>query len=749
MHNLIPSFILEKYNEGKSHGSFKTATMFIDISGFTAMTQELMQNGKEGAEVLNSILTNIFEPVIDAVYDRGGFITSFAGDAFTAIFSDIKRPLDCCNAAMKIQQIFSDISKQDTRFGVFNLAVKIGLAYGRVDWGIVGFEKLKTYFFRGPAINKCAMAEHRCDRMQIVLHKGLSGFVSDALSTQSINKTYSLLTANEFPEANPKPLPEFTGAAKALRSFIPDAVLNYKRKGEFRQVVNVFISFKELSSFESLDRFTISLLENAERFGGYFRVLDFGDKGGNCLTLFGAPVSHENNIQRAVDFVEAVRNEFGDDIRAGVTFGTVFAGFVGSRRRRGYDVLGNVVNLSARFMMKAEWGEIYLDKAVARSVREEFNTVSLKPGKYKGFVERVPQYKLSGREKQKEALFFAGKLVGRKKELTRLKRYLKPVKDGKFGGIVYVYGAPGIGKSRLIHELVKASKIHTYTMQCDSILKKSLNPFSYFLTDYFRQSGTPDLNARKEIYTSIYNDLVDKSGQEHTKELRRIESIIGSIIGLHWEGSIYEIIEAKDRPTVVNFGLKSFISILCSLEPLILLIEDIQWIDETSQEALQILTRQIEDVPFMILASSRFNDDGSRPTIKCDDDVKQREVVIDNLSTDSVDALIENNLEMKPSPELVQYIQSRAEGNPFYIEQFCLYLKENDHITVKEDGCHLTTKPVDIPVDINAVIIARVDRLSSELKEVVQVASVLGREFEVQVLEEILSLLKEKELVGE
>ncbi len=83
--NLIPHFIAEQYSKKNLTGSFTATTMFIDISGFTAMTQELMKNGKEGAEVLSDIINKIFTPSIDAIHNNDGFISTFAGDAFTAL----------------------------------------------------------------------------------------------------------------------------------------------------------------------------------------------------------------------------------------------------------------------------------------------------------------------------------------------------------------------------------------------------------------------------------------------------------------------------------------------------------------------------------------------------------------------------------------------------------------------------------------------------------------------------------------
>ncbi len=181
---------------------------------------------------------------------------------------------------------------------------------------------------------------------------------------------------------------------------------------------------------------------------------------------------------------------------------------------------------------------------------------------------------------------------------------------------------------------------------------------------------------------------------------------------------------------------------LSLIEPLILLIEDIQWLDNESQAVIEILTRRIEGCPLIILACSRFNDDGSRPTLRVDDNVPSYSITLNELSGDSTRLLIEDRLGSKVDSELAEDVRIRTEGNPFYTEQFCLYLQENCLIKVQEGRYSLIKELTDIPADINMILISRIDRLSAELKETVQIASVLGREFEVRVLTSLIRLLQ-------
>lgn len=174
-------------------------------------------------------------------------------------------------------------------------------------------------------------------------------WVTEEVKVEPINKTYCVLSEVIPAESERKPVKEPPTTKNVISKFLPKAVLEYRQKGEFREVVSVFISFKEPSTFNGLDRFAAKVLETGDNFGGYFEGLNFGDKGGNCLVVFGAPVSYENSIERAINFIDELRTEYRNIIRAGVTFGTVFAGIKGSKRRAIYGVIGDVVNLSARF----------------------------------------------------------------------------------------------------------------------------------------------------------------------------------------------------------------------------------------------------------------------------------------------------------------------------------------------------------------------------------------------------------------
>lgn len=765
MRNLIPHFIQEMTEQRKTNDHFYAATIFMDMSGFTKMTETLMSQGKEGAEVLSVILNNIFEPIIQAVYDRGGFVSVFAGDAMTIIFPEDKNRNVHKRAlftARFIRELFKEEGLQKTRLGEFSLSVKQGLSYGSVEWGIVGYKDRKTYFFRGDAVDGCAFSEHHCDKMDIVFDYFFNKLLTESdvdkedMEPDSSNMKHYKVTSINF-KGDESDIHTFADLKReVLSKFMSDAVINFDQVGEFRNIISLFISFQEPNGFKDLDRIVSTTLEKVELYGGYFNVLDFGDKGGTMLILFGAPISYEDNMSRAMKCIDDLRNELKHRIRAGVVSGIVYTGIVGTEKRCTYTALGDTVNMSARFMMKADWGEVWISEGVANNIKGSFEYTDGGKYEFKGKSEPIQIYKLDRRIKSTVQLF-EGRMVGRKKEVVVLKSLVRPLfeesSDMRFAGIVYIYGEAGIGKSRIAYEFVNQLKpmVHEHYMQVDGILKQSLNPFVYYFENYFKVSEIDDSIEKKQVFELNYDKMLDQFRKSVPvkdrglleRELIRIKSIIGSLLGIYWKGSVYESIDAKDLPEVLKFAVKDFFKAQSLIKPCILILDDMHWIDSDTEEVFQIFTREMKEYPMMILCLSRLRDDGSKPELDLDPNVITRQIELSNLPEDEAKVFIHIQLGKPVSEKLYKLINEKTINNPFFIEQLCLYMRENA-VLVEHDGVYdLKDDSVNIPAEMNSVLVARIDRLSSELKEAVQMGSVLGREFDVKVIYEMLEVLVE------
>ena len=767
MNNLIPYYILEQYKINNFKGSFKAYTMFVDISGFTKLTETLMKHKKDGAEVLTEVLNIIFNPIVKSIYANGGIISTYAGDAFTAMFEikpgseNTKVNHGIINSALYVNKHIKDNKVIETKYGKFSMRVKVGLSYGKVDWGIIGKGGKNTYYFKGEAIDGCTKSEHNAEKDEIVLDDKI-------IKQLAIDEEHLIVKDDGYYKLLPETIKldskktksvTFKYTKKDLQSFIPDSIINFRGKAEFREIVSVFISFDESEKEPVLNEFVIELIEESSNYGGYLNKIDFGDKGGVALILFGAPISHENNIERALNFILQIRKNITDlKFRTGITYGTVYAGIMGGEERCEYTAIGDIVNLSARYMMKAEWNEFWISENIVKKVNRIYEFKKAGDFEFKGKTGEIPVYELIKKKESIEETFFEDEIVGREEELKQLDNYIRPIYKNKFAGIIYVYGEAGIGKSRLVWELKKqvSATLNWFYFPCEEILRKSFNPIIYFLKNYFNISEENSKDQNRQNFESYYNKLlsdlrlkdISENIKEIESELERTKSIVSGYLGIEWEDSLYSQLDARGRYENFLYAVKNMIKAESLIKPAIIELEDTHWIDSDSQKFITILTRNIDDYPIVVLCPSRYNDDGSEFRLDLDKEIIVNKIELNILSKDNVSEYgnMVLNTEKQLSAELLNFIYEKTNGNPFFVEQLLLDMKESNLIQVnKQNELYSDEKEIrNIPSNIQAVVISRLDRLSDDIKQVVQSASVLGREFLIKILTQVLK--NEKEL---
>ncbi len=775
MRNLIPHFIVEHFAQGAMHGRFSAAAMFVDVFGFTQITEALMQHQKDGAEILTDALNRVFGPLVARVYEHGGMITTFAGDAFTAVFpiedeNEFDVALRLALMAFDIQDFFAQHGKLMTKYGEFTLGVKVGLGLGEVAWGIVGEEERYTYFFRGPAIDAAARAEHYAGQGDIVASASIWPHLAAVTQAEARAGHHILrdIMPSDFaaPPATASAPPALDRAA--LTPFVLDAALDMvasSARAEFRQAANVFISFDAPESpaqaEATLNAFVSQVMSTALEYGGYFNKLDFGDKGAVMLILFGAPVGHENDVERAATFLLTLREWTADaafaDLRwrAGMSYGMAYAGILGGAARCEYTAIANVVNFASRLMSRAQWGQILVSEA--GTTLSDIDVVHIGDFEYKGFAAPRPTYQLLQRTIHAEG-FFEQPLVGRGRELQRLLAATEPLFVGQCAGLAYIYGEAGIGKSHLAYvlrqELQQHHGVKTFVGQTDQILRQAFNPFTYFCKRYFDQSPEATSDENKARFTTRLDRLISRlrsldsnkvtgSQAPHAlaDELDRTRSVLGALLGLYWPDSLYESLDGNLRYQNTLMAIKSLLLAESCFQPVVLKIEDLQWLDEGSREALTALFRNLPQAPLFVIVTSRYMDDGRQPTLDVPESLPVMEVDLNVLAAADLRRLAEALLGGPVSDELVELLVQRTQANPFFAQQFLYYFRENNLLTRTSEGAWMMKAevPADMPTTINAILIARIDRLTQEVKDVVKAAAILGREFDDRVLAQMLA----------
>lgn len=743
MHRVVPELIVESYREGRYSGDFEAVGLFLDLSGFSTMTDVLMQYGQHGAEVLAGLMHGVFDPMVESIFDYGGKIIGFAGDGIMALYpieSDAKTTaLQALTSAYIIQNRFRENPSRQTIYGAFSIFAKIGLGYGSVSWGILRSKRgnQAAYYFRGSAVDESAEAEHRAEAGEIVLAETIYELLREAVDSTP-RAAFQCFTG--FCVETPRPVQVAFSAVdlSIARLFMPEDVISNDVRGEFRQVVNLFMRFPDLSN-EALQNLMSTVFELRNRYGGLVSRLDFGDKGCNMLMLWGAPVAYENDIGRALNFLLDLKSTVDFPITAGVTYYISHAGYLGSSLYEDYTCYGWGVNLASRFMMSAQPGEIWVDDRIARRVSRRFELDFVGSQVFKGFSSPQKVYLLRGYTQTLEPTY-QGELVGRAEELAQLASFTEPLWQNKFAGFLLLSGEAGIGKGRLVHEFrsstrQKGRRALWAICQSNQILRQSFNPLRSWLSRYFGISSNQSVEEQKEAFNAKLDDLlVSLSDPELAQELERTRSILGALLNLHWEDSLHEQLDAEGRYNNTFLALIALFKAESLRQPVILVFEDLQFTDKDSKDFLPRLKRAIlaagESYPVAIVGTTR------PPGLGLEKELVDVRIDLRGISVQAMAHLAEIGLGGAPAPELVSLLVERSEGNPYFAEQILRYLQEENLIETSQAGWMLVRQIEEafLPGDIRSVLVARLDQLARGVRESIQTASVLGREFEVPVL---------------
>ena len=774
MRQLTPAFILEHVEQGRASGQFEAVVLFVDTSGFTPITARLSAHGREGAEVLAGILLAVFEPLVEAVYAHGGFIAGFAGDAFKAIFPGVTLTsyLHALAAAEQIRTQMLNHPTHNTRYGVFNFSVRMSMADGVVSWAVWSgaartASQSQGYTFFGSAIDQAVQGEDHAEGGELVVTHSFfdalqavdQGAIAQAevLTAEATGYVRLLLRSAELPAPRVVEPPAASFPSSASR-FYPEPLLNMQPQGEFRPVYTLFINVQTLPAPTADGDFLPHFLQLLNNYGGYLcRIGRIGanDPGGTFLLFWGAPTSHENDLERVLGFLLELRAMLGDAMRAGVTYAVVYAGFIGSALRAEYTCYGSRVNQGARQMVIAKWGQILLDETTARRAQVDYAVNLAGHFVLKGLAGEQPLFDLQGRQAEHvrtglaHALAFPSEaaFIGRAGEAAQLRAALQPVFAGHFAGFTLVSGEAGIGKSRLVHEVLDALNgpdasrdAQVFLCQTDEILRESLNPLRYFLRRYFNQEAGGGDAANKAAFARKLDGLIAATTETAlAAELGRTRSFLGASINLRWPDSLYEQLDPQLRFENVLSALKALLLAESRQRPLILLIEDAHWLDEDSRAFWARLARNVDEYPLAIVATARpLEEAGATPIPAA---IIRHEIALSPLTAADIEALARAHLGGAIATELVELLMARAEGNPFFAEQMLLYLQEQALLQEDAQGWRLNDRSTSgsiVPEDVQTVLVARLDRLAQEVKHVVQTAAVLGREFSVQVLSQML-----------
>jgi class 3 adenylate cyclase len=454
--------------------------------------------------------------------------------------------------------------------------------------------------------------------------------------------------------------------------------------------------------------------------------------GDGFLALFGAPVTHEDHVRRALLAAVAIRQAFSEDdetgplkrlnlrVRIGIHSGPVIFGSIGDRLPMDHTVIGDTANIAARLQQAADPGTILLSDAT-RLLAQDFARVEpVGPLVLKGKAEPIVAYRLLDVSHRRPGLresapARASAFVNRESELAILSNLLRQVESGR-GQMIGIAGEPGIGKSRLLaefHRQIGPGRVFWVGGRCLSYGTQ----IPYLLAlDLLRSNwGIGEADTPEAITDKVRSGL-DAVGMDADQD--------GPVL-LH----LLEINNRDGSPALSNpeavkekaFEILRQLCIKASLgRPLVLVLEDLHWVDKLSEEFLGVLAQNVRDARILLLATYR---PGYRPAWI--DKSYAGQIPLQPLSRHDSIHMVRSMVRAERLVELVtDEIVTKADGNPFFLEELALHAGEARNLR----------SDLMVPNTIHEVVMARIDRLAEGTKQLLQIASVIGREFSLRLL---------------
>lgn len=489
--------------------------------------------------------------------------------------------------------------------------------------------------------------------------------------------------------------------------------------------------------------------------------------GDAILAFFGAPTTHEDDPQRAVragleivegikTFREQLQRERGLDfnVRVGINTGLVFVGAIGADRRMEYTAMGDTINLAARMEQTAQPGSVQITEQTYKLVEPWFEFEALGGIQVKGKSEPVITYRVlgvkarPGRGRGLEGHGLSAPLIGREQELERIKSCMQRLYESKEGGIVGIIGEAGLGKSRLVAEAKSFASSNS-----PSVLWLEAQTLSFGQTiSYwpFQQilRGWADITEEDDADTS-WSKMESCARALFGEETIDYLPYLASLLALEVRGEYAERVKYLDGDAMgkqIFLTSRRFFERLAHTRPIILVFEDLHWMDESSTLLLEHLFPLVEAVPLLIVGVSRPERETPAARLRelstRDFVDRYTEIQLAPLSESDSIQLIDNLLEIENMPaRLRETIVTKADGNPFFLEEVIRTLIDSGAVTRDASSgrwrATAQIEAIQIPNTIQGVIMARLDHLGEGLKQVLRVASVIGRSFLYRVLKAI------------
>ncbi|GAB4211872.1 MAG: hypothetical protein OHK0022_46960 [Roseiflexaceae bacterium] len=755
-----------------SRQEWPAALLFADISGFTALTEQLARRGPAGVEELSTLLNVSFGQILDTIEQAGGDVVKFAGDALLAVW--IAPDGDLAGATHCAAQCALDMHTRLRGFArlvaTAPIALRIGVSAGRVTTNHIGgvyrrWELLMT----GEPLEQVGAAEMLALPGEVVLAASACALLDGTAQATALPGGAARLEqlrgvapgCGVSLPASSIPLEEI------VRAYVPGAVLSRFVVGqtallaELRRVSVIFAGLPAITHTTPLDQLQAvmeTLQREVYRFEGSVNKIALDDKGATFMAAMGLPpLAHEDDASRALQAALGMRSalaSLGQPCAIGVTTGPAFCGEIGSVERREYTMIGDVVNLAARLMQAATGFQrlvavqpqpadaqqrlVLCDEATFAAARARVTCDPLPPLSVKGKSEPVPVFAPRPRPVAQPAEHFpapraALDMVGREHEQAVLTEQLRALRNGGPGGVVLIEGEAGMGKSRLLEQLRGLAadlRLTSFTGAGEAAERST--PYYIWRGVFSQLFDLNVLSALESRRRHMLNLLEDE------EDVRPLAPLLNSVLPLELpENEVTAPLSGQARAAATHALLLRLLQGSAERSPKLVILEDLHWCDSASWALILEVARQIR--PLLLVAALRPIRPADEPPAYRDLRAGAIKVELGTLTLDQAEALVCRRLGVAELPAPVAaLIREKAGGHPFFSTELAYALRDTGKIRVAEDRCELAPgadlSTLEFPETVQGAIISRVDRLSPSQQLILKVASVIGRVFAVRAL---------------
>ena len=692
-----------------------------DISGSTPLGERL------DPEELRAVLGSYFAALAREIHRRGGVVDKYIGDAVIAVFGVPEaRDDDAARAVVAAVAMQEAIERENVelqrRYGV-QLACRIGIATGSVVVGAIAEDVQATYTVVGAPVTLAESLESAAPLGSVLVSPATRAAARGAIRFTTVEQVR--------PKGSPQPIPahRVLGLRHATREIVnvvgsvtTSASLQVGSDrtdvlAEERKVVTVL--FADISSSEPLG----AKLDPARLrtvLGAYFGVLaraiqHYGgtvDKyiGDAVMAVFGAPVSHEDDGIRAIRAALAIQSSAKSlnatlekthgiqiAIRIGVNTGEVVAGLLPGEVLA-YTVTGDAVNTAQRIESAAPPDGVLISESTLALARNAFFVEAVAPLTLKGKAEPVAVYRVLGPERRASPRG-GPKIVGRDDELARLYGHYRDAVAGH-GQVVHVHGEAGVGKTRLVAELLSGLQKGTPRLRARASSYEQATPYALVAELVRRMLAIAATDDEPTARTALASNEDLASGEAAT-------TLLLELLG-------YEVRSPLDpagkRRLIVSL-LREALKRRTADAPLVVVIEDLHWRDVSSADVIAELTSAVASLRCLFVSTSR------EPT---DISWKAEMVALEALPLASAGELIDRLSPVALDDATRALILERTAGNPFFIEEVVRSVRPGKELTV--------------PTTVQDLLEARLDALDASPRHVAHGAAVIGRTFATRVL---------------